>query len=207
MAYAPESSLSPRRLTAIALVVLLHIAILVALKEGLHRDVMKMIKEPLDVKIIEEEIVPDREPPPPPPKIETPPPFVPPPEINIVLPPEPVQTITTTQVKPPPTVAPPPRAQPVSRTAPMAGRGGLSEPEYPPVSRRLGQEGTVTLLLYIREDGRVGDAKVQESSGFPKLDEAAVDHARRNWRFVPGKENGKPIAMWHPFKVTFKLEN
>ena len=47
--------------------------------------------------------------------------------------------------------------------------------------------------------------KVAKSSGFEKLDEAAVKEVQRNWRFVPGKEDGKPVAMWHTFAVTFKL--
>ena len=38
-----------------------------------------------------------------------------------------------------------------------------------------------------------------------KLDEAAVKEVQRNWRFVPGKEDGKPVAMWHTFAVTFRL--
>ena len=35
--------------------------------------------------------------------------------------------------------------------------------------------------------------------------EAAVKEVQRNWRFVPGKEDGKPVAMWHTFAVTFRL--
>ena len=45
------------------------------------------------------------------------------------------------------------------------------------------------------------------SSGFPRLDEAAVKEAQRNWRLVPGKEDGKPVAMWHDVAITFKLKN
>ena len=32
--------------------------------------------------------------------------------------------------------------------AALTGKG-LSQPEYPPAARRLGQEGTVTLLIYV----------------------------------------------------------
>ena len=55
------------------------------------------------------------------------------------------------------------------------------------------------------DSGRVGEVQVAKSSGFPKLDEAAVKEVQRNWRLVPGKEDGKPVSMWHTFQVTFKL--
>lgn len=207
MAYTPDSTISPQRMTAIVAVVLLHVGIIFALKSGLARKAVELVTGPMEVAIVKEEIIPDKEPPPPPVKIETPPPFVPPPEINIEFPPEPVQTITAIVNKPPPEPVPPPRGAPVVRTAPTANAYGLSKPDYPPVSRRLGQEGVVTLMLYVKENGRVGDAKVEKSSGFPKLDEAAVAHALRNWRFKPGTENGKPLAMWHSFRVKFTLDD
>jgi protein TonB len=207
MAYAPESSLSGRRLTSIVIVVLLHVAVFVGLKAGLARHAIELITGPLDVQIIEEEIKPDQEPPPPPPKIEIPPPFVPPPEVNIVFHETPT-AITTVSTVPPPPDTPSQRTETPVTTKPPGPTGrGLTKPEYPPVSRRLSQEGTVTLLLYILETGRVGDAKVQESSGFPKLDEAALNHAKRAWRFIPGREGDKPIAMWYPFRVVFRLED
>jgi protein TonB len=86
------------------------------------------------------------------------------------------------------------------------GKGArITQPEYPPASRRAGEEGTVNLQVYVLETGRAGEIKIAKSSGFPKLDEAAVKEVQRNWRFVPGKEDGKPVAMWHIFAVTFRL--
>ena len=55
-------------------------------------------------------------------------------------------------------------------------------------------------------DGKVQDGKVQTSSGFPRLDEAALKHALRAWRFTPGTEDGKPVTAWHSVKVTFRIE-
>jgi protein TonB len=63
----------------------------------------------------------------------------------------------------------------------------------------------VILEVYVLETGRVGDARVKQSSGFPKLDEAALREVKRSWRLTPGTENGKPVAMWGQFAVTFKL--
>ena len=193
-------------MTAIGAVVLLHIGMIYGLKEGLTRQAMELITGPLDVKMIEEILPEEKEPPPPPPKIETPPPFVPPPEIAIDIPIDvaPAAAITATNVRPPPT--PPPMAAPTVRTPPRSDpKRPFTEPEYPPTARRLGQEGTVVLLIYVLQDGKVGDVKVHKSSGFPKLDEAAVKEARRSWRFIPAKEGSTAVADWGQFAVTFRL--
>ena len=86
---------------------------------------------------------------------------------------------------------------------PLGSRTSL--PEYPPASRRAGEAGTVQLRCFVKEDGRCSEVSIVKSSGFNKLDEAAVKEVQRNWKFVPGKEDGKPVAMWHTFAVTFKL--
>jgi protein TonB len=83
----------------------------------------------------------------------------------------------------------------------------LTQPAYPPGSREAGEEGTVKLDIHVLEDGRVGNVRLRGSSGFPALDEAAMNEARRSWRLVPGTRNGKPVAMWAPFAVTFKLSD
>jgi protein TonB len=86
------------------------------------------------------------------------------------------------------------------------GRGAkITQPDYPPASRRAGEAGTVTLKCFVSEQGRCSEVSVVKSSGFPKLDEAAINEVKRNWRFVPGKEDGKPVDMWHTFAVTFRL--
>ncbi len=38
-----------------------------------------------------------------------------------------------------------------------------------------------------------------------RITQAAIEEVKRNWRFVPGKEDGKPVSMWHTFAVTFRL--
>jgi protein TonB len=83
-------------------------------------------------------------------------------------------------------------------------RRGLSEPFYPPQVIREGGEGTVLLSIQILADGRVGEVKLDRSSGHPKLDESAMREAKR-WRFVPGTSDGKPMAMWKQLPVTFRL--
>ena len=60
------------------------------------------------------------------------------------------------------------------------------------------------LSLQILADGRVGEVKLDRSSGFPKLDESAMREAKR-WRFVPGTSDGTPQAMWKQVPITFRL--
>jgi periplasmic protein TonB len=98
-------------------------------------------------------------------------------------------------------VAPP---QPVVVEPRIDARRGLSEPFYPPQVIREGGEGTVLLSIQILADGRVGEVKLDRSSGHPKLDESAMREAKR-WRFVPGTSDGKPMAMWKQLPVTFRL--
>lgn len=194
-------------MTAVFMVVLLHVFLLYGLKNGLARTAMELITGPVEVKMIEEIPTEDKEPPPPPPKLETPPPFVPPPEIAIEIPADAPQTTAisaVTNVRP--TTPPPKPAAPSTRTPPRSDpKHPLSQPEYPPTARRLGQEGTVVLLIYVQADGRVGDVKIQKSSGFDKLDEAALREAKRSWRFIPAKEGSTPVAEWGQFAVTFRL--
>lgn len=190
---------------AIAAIVIIHVGGFVLMENGLARAAMQIITGPIDVKMIEEDLPEPEEPPPPPPKIETPPPFVPLPDFDITLPTEQTTAIQTiTNVIPPP--APPPMAPAVVKTPPRSPSKGLSRPDYPPTARRLNQEGTVILMIYVLEDGRVGDVRIEKSSGFEKLDEAAATHAKRAWRFIPGKEGNKNVAAWGRFAVTFRLE-
>jgi len=202
-----------KRMMAFALVVLIHVAFVYVLASGLGKKVVEVVMGPVETKLIEELPEEDEEPPPPPPEIETPPPYVPPPEISIDIP---VDTSNTTAISnvtserpvaAPPPIAPKPVEKKVVKVPPSTqGKGArITQPEYPPSSRRAGEEGTVTLAVMVQENGRPGEVKVAKSSGFPKLDEAAVKEVQRNWRFVPGKEDGKPVAMWHTFAVTFRL--
>jgi protein TonB len=206
-----DPSKNSKRTLAFVLVVAIHALFFWVLASGLGAKMVQTVIGPVETKIIEE--LPDEsdEPPPPPPDIEQPPPYVPPPEIDIAqitTEAPPTNTITTTTVKPPPSAPPPkPVEHTVVKTPPStSGRGARTPlPEYPPASRRAGEAGTVQIRCLVSEQGRCSDVSVVKSSGFPRLDEAAVKEVQRNWKFVPGKEDGKPVAMWHTFAVTFRL--
>jgi len=79
------------------------------------------------------------------------------------------------------------------------------EPEYPPMSRRLGEQGSVILEVLIDAKGQVIDEKLIESSGHDRLDQAALAGVKTNYRFVPGTVDGAPQPMWYRFKFTWKL--
>jgi protein TonB len=203
-----------KRMAAFVLVVIIHVLFVYVLASGLGKKVVEVVLGPVETRLIEELPDEEEEPPPPPPEIETPPPYVPPPEISIDIP---VDTGPSTAISnvtserpvaaPPPVAAAKPVERNVVKTPPSTqGRGArITQPEYPPASRRAGEEGTVQLQVFVLESGRAGEVKVARSSGFPKLDEAAINEVKRNWRFVPGKEDGKPVDMWHTFAVTFRL--
>lgn len=212
MAYAPSNSsfFSVRGLVFLVIAGL-HLAFFWGLNNGMSQSFIQKIIGPIETRIIEEIPQEEEEPPPPPPEIEAPPPFVPPPDIAIEYPVEQQQTTAIQQVQSQRPVAQPPPAPPAPvakkvTTAPRSDpRRPLTQPEYPPSSRRAGEAGTVILDVYVLENGRVGEARVAKSSGFPRLDEAAVREVKRSWRLTPGTEDGKPVAMWGQFAVTFKL--
>ena len=203
-----------KRMAAFVLVVIIHVLFVYVLASGLGKKVVEVVLGPVETRLIEELPDEDEEPPPPPPEIETPPPYVPPPEIAIDIPVDSGPTTAISNVTserpvaaPPPIAAPKPVERNVVKTPPSTqGRGArITQPEYPPAARRAGEEGTVQLQVLVLSSGRAGEVKVARSSGFPKLDEAAINEVKRNWRFVPGKEDGKPVDMWHTFAVTFRL--
>jgi TonB family protein len=80
----------------------------------------------------------------------------------------------------------------------------FTQPEYPPSARRDDEEGTVVLLLYVNEDGRIGRARIDKSSGFALLDEAGL-RATRNWTALPATDDGKKVCAWGRFAITFRL--
>jgi protein TonB len=211
MPYAPaDTSLFSKRGLLLVGIVALHVVFFWGLNASMSQGLIQKILGPIETRIIEAPPEVDEEPPPPPPKIETPPPFVPPPDIAIEIPAEAPPATAITQATTQRPVAQPPPAPPAPAkkpgTAPRSDpRRPLTQPEYPPSSRRAGEAGTVILEVYVLENGRVGDARVKQSSGYPRLDEAAVREVKRSWRLIPGTEDGKPVAMWGQFAVTFKL--
>ena len=75
---------------------------------------------------------------------------------------------------------------------------------YPAAARRLGQQGLVKIQAEIDSRGQVVDCKVIATSGFPSLDNAALQ-AVKAMRFLPARRNGKTISSGIIIPVRFKL--
>ena len=69
----------------------------------------------------------------------------------------------------------------------------------------MGEQGKVLLRVLVNEQGLPEQIELKESSGFDRLDKAALNAVQR-WRFVPGKRNGVPESMWNIVPVNFVLE-
>jgi protein TonB len=80
----------------------------------------------------------------------------------------------------------------------------LSEPMYPAQEIRLQHTGTVLLSVQVLTNGRVGEVRVDQSSGYSRLDASAVREARL-WRFKPGTSDGVAVTMWKQVPITFRL--
>jgi periplasmic protein TonB len=78
-------------------------------------------------------------------------------------------------------------------------------PPYPPISRRLNEQGKTTVRVLIGTDGLPQRAEIVKSSGFDRLDQAAVATVMR-WRYVPGKRGGVAEAMWFNVPINWVLE-
>lgn len=196
-----------RRLVGITGVIAFHALVVWALVSGLARKAIEVLPAPIETKILEE-VTQQEEPPPPPPPPEfdtPPPPFIPPPEITIMQRPAPTNTITTTTERPPAPPPPPPVAAPREpvRVPPVVKAKACREPDYPPVSERLGEAGTVVLQLLVGVDGKVTDSRIEQSSGYERLDKVA-QQALSRCRFQPGTVDGKPEPGWAKIRYTFK---
>jgi len=77
-------------------------------------------------------------------------------------------------------------------------------PKYPRRARRRGYEGTVILDVFVSKEGRVADMRIDRSSGYPVLDEAAVASVKK-WLFEPARRGDKKVEMWVKVPVRFRL--
>ncbi len=81
---------------------------------------------------------------------------------------------------------------------------GLTKPRYPWLSRKRGEQGTVTLSVEVRADGSCGRVKLVRSSGHQRLDATALKSLQRA-KFLPAMRAGRPVAQTRNFEFVFKL--
>ena len=103
-----------------------------------------------------------------------------------------------------PTPAPPAVTIPVS--APRFNADYLINPApaYPPLSRRMNEEGRVLLRVMVDADGNPSALEIHTSSGYPRLDQAALDAVRR-WKFGPARRGDEAIAGTVNVPIDFRL--
>lgn len=120
----------------------------------------------------------------------------------------------------PPVVTPTPKAQatPAKATNPTPAKPAPSRqavnlaaaylsnkaPAYPAMSRRMQEEGTVYLRVYVSAQGRAERVELKTSSGSTRLDNAAIS-AVQQWRFQPAQEADVAIASEVIVPIRFNL--
>jgi protein TonB len=211
--YRPRGT-APQRTVGLILTAVLNAGIIYALLAELGMVPMPIIPKPIDGRVI---IEPDDRQLPPPPQPTIPAPriteFVPPIIEIPVVPEDDRNTITPPQVQPatppaePPQVASlnPPATPPLIVSPARAIMATHTIPDYPPVSRRLGEQGMLRLRLAIGADGAVQDARVETSSGYRRLDDAAIQWVKAHWRYEPAMQGPKAIPSTATAEVTFRL--
>lgn len=126
----------------------------------------------------------------------------PPPPVE--LPSEPAAPVA---VAPPAAPPPAPAPAPAAVTAARFDAAYLNNPPppYPPLSRRMREEGKVMLRVFVTAEGTAGKIELAGSSGSSRLD-AAAEKAVARWRFVPAKQDGRSVEAWVVVPIVFKLE-
>ncbi len=79
----------------------------------------------------------------------------------------------------------------------------MGAPSYPLQSQMLNEQGKVTLKISLNEQGTVSSAQVENSSGFPRLDNAAVQYVTENFAYKLPK--GEDVPKVVPVVVSFLL--
>jgi len=213
-----------RRLFIVIAVVGFHVLGLWALQTGLLRRAVELVV-PVDVlaefiELPQPQVTPT---PPPPqtqpvpvPKRITPPTPKPAPQPVAIADPTPLATVATGITEPqppaPPMLAPMVVAEPAPPAPPRielpssdANYLNNAPPPYPPLSKRLGEQGKVIVRAFIEVNGSASKAEIRNSSGYERLDQTALQTVLK-WRYIPGKRAGVPEAMWFNIPINFVLE-
>ena len=154
----------------------------------------------------------------------------PPPEKAITLPPKPKRRPRPVAPAPeppkpveePPQDAPPappmvpvvaaPAPAPAAPPAPVvppdlnAAYRNNPAPPYPQASRRMREEGTVVLNVLVSREGKPLAVRVARSSGFPRLDESALDSVR-GWTFRPARQGEQAVESHVEVPIRFTLDS
>jgi protein TonB len=218
---APGAALARLRAQCfpLTLIAVVHALVLYGIYSGLlHRVVNSAIPPEVFVSFVA--------PPPPAPA----PPLVPPAEVQELPPPAVTAPLTVVSIAPlenaislPAPAAPAAEiaasaaavaaAPAAAPAAPAAGPRTITsgveyirapQPEYPALSKRMGEQGRVVLRVLVNEQGLPDQVVVQTSSGYPRLDEAGRQAALRAL-FKPHMVDGRPVAIFVIVPLNFQM--
>ncbi|MDP3841316.1 MAG: energy transducer TonB [Oxalobacteraceae bacterium] len=79
------------------------------------------------------------------------------------------------------------------------------QPRYPPLSRRMGEEGRAILRVLVNARGMPERSEIRTSSGSARLDEAAREAVMRA-QFRPHIDNGQAVAVFVIVPIRFQLD-
>ncbi len=222
------SAQKKKRLISLGIIFLLHIALFLALKNGLVQQVTLAIPQQIVTVFIAPQVASQ----PSKPKVVTPK-TVPVAKKNSA-PPPPIPVPAASRAPAPPVSAPvaeaesqhedvsevaaevaiatpAPPATTVAAPTPRTITSGIEyiqepRPEYPSSSKRMGEEGKVIMRVLINEKGRAERIEIQKTSGYSRLDDAAK-RAMLRALFKPYMENGKIIPVYAIVPINFQLSN
>lgn len=229
---APDLQIAPPRLSlgVLAGVLLIHAGIVAGMLTLTKPTQSISLPAPLYVRLIEAATAqPEPAPPLAQPRLQPPPPIAPKRVLTVLPAPEKPAAEAVQPVRQPPPAeparsdparpetqpAPTPAAMEAPRVAPPlpvtqprfnADYLDNPKPPYPSASRRMGEEGEVRLRVHVDTAGQAQQIEIFRSSGFPRLDQAALDTVKQ-WRFVPARQGDQPIPAWVIVPIQFSLRS
>jgi protein TonB len=78
-------------------------------------------------------------------------------------------------------------------------------PAYPPLARRMHEQGKVLIRVLVSVDGLPERIELKASSGHARLDQSALETIR-GWKFVPARQGSETVAAWVVVPITFSLD-
>ncbi len=197
-----------RRLIGLCVGMLVTLTTIYALNEGLK---LKLVEKVIEATVVQVQSAPEPLPTPQPvPEVVPLEPVdvtIAPPKFKIEAPPQAKPTVTAKVQPPKPVQQPAPvQAKPVQPDKLASFHASNSIPPYPASAKRNCEQGLVTLNLLIGADGRVSKAGIATSSGYPALDNAALN-AAQDWRYSPARTAGRAVESTVMQPVRFDLRN
>jgi protein TonB len=206
-------------MTATAAVAVLHVAALAVIMTLRHEPVQATLEShvmtaqllppaPLAAPVAMQSIAPPPKPTPPvhaKPKIQAKPKPTPTPTPK----PTPVAAPDPTPPAPAAPAAPPAAAAPATMeiSAPKNVSHvecNIAKPDYPSLSRRRGETGTAYVKFVVGLSGKLESIELKKSSGFSRLDDAALAAVRAS-ACKPYLENGQPVRAAYAQPFDFNL--